>query len=86
MVSENNKFLYVGFTNNLTRRVAEHKTHLNKGFTAKYNIIKLVYFEEYYYVNNAIQREKQLKKWNRGWKENLINGVNPLWCDLFTSI
>ncbi|MFA5814881.1 MAG: GIY-YIG nuclease family protein [Bacteroidales bacterium] len=82
MASGCNRVLYIGMTNDLHRRVFEHKTHRNKGFTKEYNVTKLVYYELYYYVNNAITRERQLKKWNRAWKENLVNNVNPLWLDL----
>jgi len=86
MASKYNRVLYVGFTNDLTRRVMEHKEHLNKGFTAEYHVTKLVYYEEYYYVNNAISREKLLKRWRRAWKDELINNINPLWLDLFNSV
>ncbi len=74
--------LYVGVTNNLLRRVWEHKSKITKGFTKKYFIDKLVYFEETISVIAAIQREKRLKKWNRKWKEALINSRNPEWKDL----
>jgi putative endonuclease len=83
MASNCNRVLYIGMTNNLSRRVLEHKTHCKKGFTEEYNVDKLVYYELYYYVNNAISREKQLKNWNRNWKEQLIINVNPQWLDLF---
>ncbi|WP_430409722.1 GIY-YIG nuclease family protein [Kordia sp.] len=60
----------------------QHKNNKVGTFTGKYNVYKLVYFETTKYVNNAIQREKQLKKWKRQWKINLINGLNPDWKDL----
>ena len=82
MASENNRILYVGITNDLQRRVREHQEHLNQGFTWKYNVSKLVYFESFDFVEDAILREKQLKKWNREWKDNLIKKSNPLWNDL----
>ena len=68
-----NTTLYTGVTNDLKRRVAEHKLHLNTGFTDKYNVEKLVYYEICKDMSTAIQREKQLKKWHREWKEELIN-------------
>ena len=82
MATKSNRVLYIGMTNDLIRRVSEHKSAINKGFTHEYNVDKLVYYETYYYINNAIAREKQLKKWNRSWKENLINGINPFWFEL----
>ena len=80
--SRNNKVLYVGMTNNLQRRMYEHKHHLVEGFTDKYNVTKLVYFEETSDVNAAIEREKQLKKWRREKKNKLIESMNPNWNDL----
>jgi len=70
-------------TNNLKTRLEQHQSKENKGFTKKYDVHKLVYFEKTQYVNNAIKREKQIKHWNRQWKENLINDMNPDWKDLF---
>lgn len=81
-----NNVLYIGFTNNLLRRVAEHKLKVNKGFTYKYNCDKLVYFEEYDLVIDAIAREKQLKNWKREWKNVLVNKENPAWNDLSEEI
>ncbi len=86
ITNKNNTVLYIGVTNNLIRRIYEHKNKLIHGFTEKYNINKLVYFEHFDNINNAIQREKQLKKWNRKWKEELINKVNPNWNDLYLEI
>ena len=77
-----NKVLYIGVTNNLERRLYEHKNKLVEGFTAKYNADKLVYFDVTTDVSAAISREKQLKKWSRKKKEFLINMMNPLWNDL----
>lgn len=68
---------YVGFTSNLSKRIWEHKHKEMKGFSSKYNLVKLVYFEQYSDVNNAIAREKQLKRWHRQWKINLIKENNP---------
>ncbi len=76
------KTLYIGVTNNLMRRVFEYKTKRIKGFTEKYNIAKLVYYEEYKYIDKAIWREKQLKNWHRQWKINLIEETNKNWDDL----
>jgi putative endonuclease len=74
--------LYTGVTNDLFRRVFEHKVKLNKGFTSKYNCNKLLYYEEFGDVMDAINREKQIKKYKRAWKKNLINSMNPEWKDL----
>ena len=78
----NNHVLYIGVTNNIMRRLYEHKNDFVEGFTKKYRVHKLVYYEEYSDVKDAIQREKQLKKWNRIKKENLIQQLNPTWKDL----
>ena len=78
----NDKVLYTGITNNLERRVYEHKNKLTKGFTAKYNINKLVYFEYTEDVTAAISREKQIKGWCRQNKNELIENTNPEWKDL----
>ena len=77
-----NSTLYVGMTNDLKRRLYEHKNKLVPGFTEKYNVSKLVYYEKTTDVNAAIQREKNLKKWNREWKLELIKKNNPLFKDL----
>jgi putative endonuclease len=74
--------LYIGVTNNLVRRVWEHKMKLIGGFTKKYNCNRLVYYEEYIDINEAIKREKQLKNWSRKKKEELIRRINPEWMDL----
>ena len=78
----NNKVLYTGITNNLERRIYEHKNKLIKGFTAKYNVNKLVYFDCTSDVNSAIAREKEIKGWTRQKKNQLIESVNPEWKDL----
>jgi putative endonuclease len=82
----NNKVMYIGMTNNLVRRVYEHKTKAVKGFTEKYNVHKLVYFEETSDVNAAIAREKEIKKWRREKKNELVIRVNPKWRDLAVDI
>ena len=69
--------LYTGVTNNLKRRSWEHKYKIHESFTEKYNVDKLIYFEEYKNIDDAITREKQLKNWHRQWKINLIKKVNP---------
>jgi len=78
----NNKVMYVGMTNNLERRLYEHKNKLVNGFTKKYNINKLVYFEETSDVYEALSREKEIKKWRREKKDNLVLSTNPEWEDL----
>jgi putative endonuclease len=78
----NNKVMYVGVTSNLERRVYEHKNKLVEGFTEKYNVNKLVYFETTNDVMAAIEREKQIKKWRREKKNQLVIGMNPEWKDL----
>ncbi len=79
-----NAVLYLGITSNLIARVGEHKdkTHPNS-FTAKYNTCKLVWYESFSRIEEAIDREKSMKKWKREWKERLINEMNPEWKDLF---
>jgi putative endonuclease len=78
--------LYIGVTNNLIRRVYEHKAGLADGFTKRYRIHRLVYFEQYDDVDAAILREKRLKKWDRVWKIGLIEELNPNWDDLYPGI
>ena len=80
----NDKVMYVGVTNNLERRVYEHKNKLIKGFPEKYNVNKLVYFEETQDVIAAIEREKEIKKWRREKKNQLVNLINPKWDDLIS--
>jgi len=78
--------LYVGVTNDLVRRVYEHKEGSVEGFTKKYGVTRLVYFEAHSDVEAAILREKQIKKWNRAWKVRLIEEKNPNWDDLYNLI
>ncbi|MCL4353214.1 GIY-YIG nuclease family protein [Patescibacteria group bacterium] len=82
LASKRNGTLYIGVTNNLSRRIYEHKNNLIKGFTEKYGVDKLVCFEQTTDINSALTREKQLKKWNRAWKLALIEKENPNWNDL----
>ena len=82
LTNKNNKVLYIGVTNNLERRLYEHKEKLVEGFTKKYNVNKLVYYETTSDIKAAIEREKVLKKWSRKKKEWLISLKNPLWNDL----
>jgi putative endonuclease len=81
-MTNNSKTLYVGVTNDLNRRVFEHKNKLIEGFSKKYNLTKLVYFETFNQIEDAIRREKQLKNWHRQWKINLIEKMNKEWIDL----
>lgn len=81
-----NDVFYIGVTNNIIRRITEHKNKLVEGFTAKYNLDKLVYFESTEEVKVAIAREKQLKNWHRDWKINLIKSMNPDFNDLYEEI
>ncbi len=78
----NKKVLYIGFTDDIIRRIQEHKDKKYEGFTKSYNVNRLVYFEKHSTADEAMRREKQLKKWNRNWKNNLINKLNPEWKDL----
>jgi len=82
ITNKNNTVIYIGVTSDLLKRVYQHKVKNVKGFTAKYNCNKLVYFEEFSDISEAIQREKQLKSRNRKHKESLINIENPEWLDL----
>ena len=78
--------LYIGVTNDLVRRIWEHKNHVVEGFTEKYKLGRLVYYEETDNDESAIQREKQLKNWHRPWKITLIEKNNPEWNDLYAGI
>ncbi len=82
MASRNYGTLYIGVTNDLARRVDEHRAKTNTGFTARYSIHRLVWYEEFNDFWEAIERERQLKRWNRKWKIELIESVNPYWEDL----
>ena len=78
----NNRVIYVGVTNDLARRIYEHNNKLIEGFSSKYNLCKLVYFEQTNDVNSAITREKEIKKWRREKKNKLVEKMNPDWSDL----
>lgn len=78
--------LYIGFTNDLQRRIKEHRLGIVDGFSKKYDLKKLVFVEQFEHVENAIAREKQLKRWHRNWKINLIEKQNPKWIDLYKII
>jgi len=82
MTNKTNTTFYIGVTNNIQRRVYEHKNELVQGFTSKYKLKKLVYHEVYNRIEEAIAREKQLKNWHREWKMNLIKSLNPDFKDL----
>jgi len=86
ILSSKNKVLYIGFTDILERRIYEHKQRLIDGFTKKYNVNKLVYYEAHPNLSSAIKREKQLKNCHRQWKINLIESVNEEWKDLYLEI
>lgn len=86
LAGRRNGTLYIGMTNDLIRRVGEHKADLVDGFTKKHGVHKLVYFEQTDDPLSAIQREKQMKKWNRKWKLHLIEEANPYWRDLYAEL
>ena len=86
ITNRHNTTLYIGVTSNLIQRIYQHKHKLIKCFSSTYNLDKLVYFEQFDDMENAILREKRVKKWNRDWKNRLINELNPSWEDLYFSI
>jgi putative endonuclease len=86
LASKKNGTLYIGVTNNLIRRVHEHQNGLAEGFTQKYNVHKLVYYEIHDNISQSLIREKQLKKWKRSWKIELIEKLNQDWKDLYQEI
>jgi putative endonuclease len=86
LANKHNNVLYTGVTSDLIRRVYEHKNKLVKGFTQKYNVDRLVYYEACANIVVAIEREKQIKAWSRKKKDDLINALNPEWDDLYRSI
>jgi putative endonuclease len=86
LASRSNGVLYLGVTNDLVRRVHEHKTKVVRGFSARYGVDRLVWFEVYDDPVTAITREKELKKWRRAWKVSLIEAANPEWEDLYQTI
>jgi len=86
LASGRNGSLYIGVTSNLVKRVWEHKNHVVDGFTKKYGVDQLVWYEVHETMESAIQREKAIKEWQRAWKLNLIEQVNPDWTDLYDSV
>lgn len=86
LTNATNQVLYIGVTNNLVRRVYEHRTKIIPGFTERYQLNKLVYYECYTDIVQAIEREKVLKFWKRAWKKRLIDKFNPAWKDLYPEI
>mgnify|MGYP000032072530 CR=1 FL=1 len=86
LASKRNGTLYIGVTSHLSARIYQHKNKLISGFTEKYDVSKLVYFESFETMECAITREKQLKKWNRAWKLELIEKTNPDWKDLYLEL
>lgn len=86
LASRKNGTLYIGVTSALTKRVWQHKNSLVDGFTKKYKVDKLIYYEVHENAESAIQCEKQIKKWNRRWKLRIIEKANPTWRDLYEDI
>jgi putative endonuclease len=86
LASKKNGTLYIGVTNDLLKRVYEHKNNLIGGFTRKYRVHNLVYYEAYSSIYDAIAREKRMKKWERNWKIELIKKANPEWEDLYDKL
>ena len=86
MASQRHGTLYVGVTNNLIRRVYEHREKITPGFTSKYNVNRLVWFDQTDNIEAAIQHEKRLKHWQRAWKIEMIEKANPQWEDLYLSL
>jgi putative endonuclease len=86
MTNKTNTVLYTGVTSNLIKRVCEHKEGLSEGFTSKYNVKKLIYYEVFHDIITAIEREKQIKSWKRIKKEELINSMNSSWRDLYEDL
>jgi len=86
MTNKYNTVLYIGVTNDLKRRIFEHREKLVEGFSSKYNCHKLVWYEQTNNIESAILKEKQMKKWKREYKNNIINEMNPEWNDLYEEI
>ena len=86
LTNKKNGVLYIGVTASLVRRISQHKVKEIEGFTKKYHLDKLVYYEVFDYIGAAITRETQIKRWKREWKVNLINKFNPEWRDLYDDI
>lgn len=82
LASSRNGALYIGVTSNLAQRIYQHKEHLVDGFTKRYDVINLVWYEQHDTIESAILREKQMKKWKRLWKLRVIEEMNPNWSDL----
>ena len=86
MTNKTNQVVYTGVTNNIIRRIYEHKQHLVTGFTQKYKVTKLIYYEVFDYLQDAIAREKKIKGWVRKKKVDLIQSMNPRWEDLYEKL
>jgi len=86
LASARNGTIYIGVTSNLVKRIHEHKNDVSEGFTKKYSVHFLVWYEVHESMESAITREKQMKKWNRAWKLRVIEESNPYWNDLFNQI
>lgn len=86
LASDRNSTLYAGVSSNLVQRVSQHREHLAEGFTKKYKVTYLDWFEHHESMESAIVKEKQIKKWSRAWKIRLIEETNPCWNDLYTEI
>ena len=86
LTNKTDTVMYIGVTNDLRRRLYEHKNKLIDGFTKRYNVDKLVYFERFDDVSAAIKHEKRLKNWHRNWKKDLIEKFNPEWRDLYNEL
>jgi putative endonuclease len=86
LASERNGTLYIGVTSNLIARTWQHREHVVEGFTSRYKVTMLVWYELHGTMDSAIQRENKIKKWNRAWKLRLIQEANPRWQDLWSSI
>ena len=86
LASDGNGILYAGVTSNLVGRVWQHREHVVEGFSARYGVVRLVWYEPHATMESAIQREKRIKKWNRAWKIRLIDEMNPSWRDLWPDI
>lgn len=86
MASRRHGTLYIGVTNNLARRVFEHRTKAQDGFTARYDVARLVWYEAYESITEAIAREKDLKRWRRDWKLELVEDFNSSWSDLYATL
>ena len=86
LASQRNGTLYIGVTNDLVRRIGEHRAGLVPGFTRKYRVTMLIWYEQHQYVNDAILRERRLKRWHRSWKLELVEAMNPQWRDLYLDL